>query len=101
MDTVAVTWQILDVNDITGDITVKFTNQNNRENTVTYPWSGDKDALVKRLNDDALNYTHIWMCSPISSGIKTELFNMTGTVSSENTLNLDGHLIKNIDADPI
>ena len=32
MDTVAVTWQILDVNDITGDITVKFTNQNNREN---------------------------------------------------------------------
>jgi hypothetical protein len=41
------------------------------------------------------------MCSPISSGIKTELFNMTGTVSSEDTLNLDGHLIKNIDADPI
>ena len=29
MDTVAVTWKILDVNDITGDITVKFTNQNN------------------------------------------------------------------------
>lgn len=88
---IEVTWEIVSIDDVTGDITVKFTN-GTKQNLVNYKWEGDKQQLVERLNKDALSYTHMWMCSPVPSGIKTELFQLTGTVSSNDVINLDNNL---------
>lgn len=89
---VEVTWEIISVDETIGDVIVKFTN-GTKQNTVNYKWEGDKEALIKRLNADAYAYTHAWMCSEMTSGIKTELFGLTGTVSSNDTINLDNKVL--------
>lgn len=85
---IEVTWEVVSTDDVTGDITVKFTN-GTKQNLVNYKWEGDKDEFIKKMNREASVYAHIWMCSPISSGIKTELFNLSGSVSSNDLISLD------------
>lgn len=88
MADIVVNWEILSVDDNTGDIIVRFYSEN-KENKVLYSWQGDKDSLITRLNEDATRYTQLWMCSYIPSGIKSELLNATGSVSSADTVKLD------------
>lgn len=85
-----VTWTITSIDEQTGDVIVNFTN-GIKENVVCYKWPGDKDSLIYRLNQDAYTYAHLWKDLSIPSGIKTELFGLTGTASAANSVNLDGN----------
>lgn len=75
-----VQWEILSVDDVSGDVVVRFFNES-KENKVMYSWEGDKDQLISRLNYDAAQHIEQWKISPISSSLKEELLNLTGTVT--------------------
>lgn len=75
-----VQWEILSVDEVSGDVVVRFFNES-KENKVMYSWEGDKDQLISRLNYDAAQYIEQWKISPISSSLKEELLNLTGTVT--------------------
>lgn len=100
MSQIIVNWEILSVDEITGDIVVRFFNES-KENKVTYAWSGDKDSFIARLNEDATRYTQMWMCSYVPSGIKTELLNLSSTVSSEDSVKMDNTFHALINAESI
>lgn len=83
-----VNWQVESIDEFTGEVVVNFTN-GIRTNKIKYIWMGDQTALEETINADALQMAHMWMCSPIHSGIKSQIMQLSGSVTSQDTILLD------------
>ena len=82
-----VTWAIKHIEDLTGDITVEFTDEVNTTRTM-FKWTGDKDGLIEHINQTAHSFKESWFPGPsLASNTKTELLATTG--SSINYVNIE------------
>lgn len=74
-----VTWAIKHIEDLTGNITVEFTDEVNLTRLV-FKWDGDKDGLINNINANAHALKQSWVPGPsLASNTKTELLAMTGS----------------------
>ncbi len=74
-----VTWAIKHIEDLTGNITVEFTDEVNLTRLV-FKWDGDKPALIDNINANAHSLKQSWVPGPsIPSNTKTELLTTTGS----------------------
>lgn len=76
-----IAWNIIDVNELDGQIKVNFSTQDETKNaTLVFNWSGDKDQLIEHINSTALSYHEAWKNNPMSLEIKTDLLNLSNFI---------------------
>ncbi len=74
-----VTWTIKHIEDLTGNITVEFTDEVN-VNRNMFKWNGDKNGLIEHINSIAYSFKEAWLPGPnLPSDTKAELLAMTGS----------------------
>lgn len=80
-----VTWQIVEIDQEKGEVTVEFSDGNLNQNRVWYKWEGDIQQMIERISQQAHAYqTYWWISTPISDEIKTQLIGLTGSGSDYN-----------------
>lgn len=74
-----VTWKIVEVDEILGNITVKFSN-GVRENSNVFLWNGNTEEFASILGETAAGFNELWKTLPtITEETKQELLQMEGS----------------------